>query len=217
MVTDDDPQNFRDTLVAIGADERFVEWCGERDLASVWAECDRGDWMLWLAARFRVDRRVLVLTVCDCVREVTPVGFLSGRGREAIETVETIEAWCRGEVHIRAVWAAGSSALNRACSNYDSDVSSLEDSEADMAASRACRTCGHRGEGSRKYAAKFAAAVEQAAEVPSVDGGEMSRCGFLKKSASMIRARVPYRILFDGLAARRRRKVLRPRTRRATN
>lgn len=48
-----------DQLRDLGACSDAIAWVGDRDLAAAWAECQRGDWMLWLAARFGVDRRLI--------------------------------------------------------------------------------------------------------------------------------------------------------------
>ena len=43
-----------------------VEWLSDRTLADAWRDCQRGDWLLWLADRLKIERRLLVDTACDC-------------------------------------------------------------------------------------------------------------------------------------------------------
>ena len=52
------PMKFRDRLKAMAACYAATEWVGRRSLARAWAECPRGDWMLWLAARVGVERGI---------------------------------------------------------------------------------------------------------------------------------------------------------------
>lgn len=90
--------SLRSRLADLHACADAIAWVGDRDLAAAWAECPRGDWMLWLASRMGVDRRLLVLAACDCARVVLPRG--DARPRHAIETAE---AWARGEATIEQV------------------------------------------------------------------------------------------------------------------
>lgn len=42
-------------LTAMGACKDAIEWVGERDLKTAWAECERADWMLWLAGNMAIE------------------------------------------------------------------------------------------------------------------------------------------------------------------
>src|SRR6185312_14287196 len=71
------------------------------DPAKAWAECQRGDWMLWLIGKqitsppWSDDRKPLTACALDCaltVRHLWPESQ-----REVIgAAVETLQAWCRG-------------------------------------------------------------------------------------------------------------------------
>ena len=94
---------LRDRLIKMGACEDAVAWVGDRDITAAWAECDRADWMLWLAGRV-VARPLVVLAACACARTVlryVPDG--EDRPRVAIETAER---WARGEATIAEVRSA---------------------------------------------------------------------------------------------------------------
>ena len=58
-----------DWLRERGAHHDVVEWATpfENDLARLWAECPRGDWLLGIAARAEVDSRALVRAARACV------------------------------------------------------------------------------------------------------------------------------------------------------
>jgi hypothetical protein len=86
----------------------WVEARLDRTLAELWAECPRGDWMMWLAAHLGVDRRRVVLAACDVVEPVlahVPAG--EERPRRAIEVARR---WARGEATADEVGAAADDA-----------------------------------------------------------------------------------------------------------
>ena len=95
-------------LTELGACSEAVTWAGRKTHKQAWETCKRGDWLLWIADRFDVDRKLLVLAACGCARTVlkyVPVG--EDRPRIAIETAE---AWTRGEAMIDQVRSAADAA-----------------------------------------------------------------------------------------------------------
>ncbi len=82
-----------------------VQCVGDRDLASAWRECPRGDWLLWLAARLLPRPRV---TLAACAGALLVLHLVpSGEERPRI-AIETAEAWVRGEATIEQVTTAAS-------------------------------------------------------------------------------------------------------------
>ena len=101
---------MRDRLIKMGACEDAVAWVGERDIAAAWAECERADWMLWLAGRV-VAREPVVLAACACAR--TALQYVpAGEDRPQL-AIETAEAWARGEATIAEVRSADAAAARR--------------------------------------------------------------------------------------------------------
>jgi hypothetical protein len=94
---------LRDRLVKMGACEDAVAWVGDRDITAAWAECDRADWMLWLAGRV-VARPLVVLAACACARTALRY-VLAGEDRPRV-AIETAERWARGEATIAEVRSA---------------------------------------------------------------------------------------------------------------
>ena len=89
------PLPYIDRIADLGACSEALDWLrAERhpDLATAWAVCPCGDWMLWLAGRLagppgHPSRVLLVLAACDCAEpalEHVPEG--EHRPRIAIET-----------------------------------------------------------------------------------------------------------------------------------
>jgi len=74
----------------------------------IWESCKRGDWLLWIAARIGVGRKLVVTAACLCAREVLP-RVTAGEDRPLI-AIETAERWTRGEADIAEVRAAAAAA-----------------------------------------------------------------------------------------------------------
>jgi hypothetical protein len=84
-------------------------WAAGRAVAEdSWLACERGDWLLWIAARLGVDRRLVVLAACDCARLALP-RIPDGEHRPRL-AIEAAERWARGEATIEEVRAAASAA-----------------------------------------------------------------------------------------------------------
>ena len=106
---------LRDRLVKMGACEDAVAWVGDRDITAAWAECDRADWMLWLAGRV-VARPLVVLAACACARTALRY-VLAGEDRPRV-AIETAERWARGEAtiaEVRSAYAVAAYAAADAC------------------------------------------------------------------------------------------------------
>jgi hypothetical protein len=93
-----------------GACDEAIAWLAtlpaSATLADVWASCERGDWMLWLAMAAEIDRRLVVEAACDCA-ETALVHVPPGDERPA-RAIAAARAWARGET------TAGSEAAARA-------------------------------------------------------------------------------------------------------
>lgn len=89
-------------LAEVGACFDAREWVRSsrvRSLESAWLKCERGDWLLWYAAKRGVDRRTAVLAACACARLALP----HAKSDLARICIETAEAWARGEATIEQV------------------------------------------------------------------------------------------------------------------
>lgn len=61
----------------------------------LWNICPHGDWLIWIAARIRVDTRLVILAGCDCAE--TALQYIPGRETRPAQTIQVARAWCRGE------------------------------------------------------------------------------------------------------------------------
>ena len=56
-------------LENLDACDDSLEWLsGVNSLQQAWDECKRGDWMLWILANLKADRKKVVLSACGCAR-----------------------------------------------------------------------------------------------------------------------------------------------------
>ena len=109
---------FTFLLKSLGACSEAVQWRGKRDLKTTWAECERGDWMLWLCA-YMADapgwptRPEITSAACDCAElslEIFEKEYPNDkRPRVAIETARK---WVNGEATVEKVRSAAAACAN---------------------------------------------------------------------------------------------------------
>lgn len=74
-------------LTDMNACTEAIEWVGDRDLQKAWEECERADWMLWLAGRSGINLRTLTLVKARCAKLVIHL-MEDERSRKAVEVAE---------------------------------------------------------------------------------------------------------------------------------
>ncbi len=94
-------------LASFHACAESLNWVGDRDLAAAWAECERTDWMLWLAGHARVDRKLLVQVAVACARTALP----HTKDPRVAECLEVVTRWTEGAATIEEVKVARKGAL----------------------------------------------------------------------------------------------------------
>lgn len=77
------------------------DWTPER----IWAECPRGDWLMWLAGQVDIDRRALVLAACDCAELAAPY-WTPDTELACVWAIDAARRWARGETELDEVRAA---------------------------------------------------------------------------------------------------------------
>jgi hypothetical protein len=168
-----------------------VEWLGERDLETAWSECERGDWMLWLATRAGVDRRLLVQAACDCAE--TALQYVPEGEERPRVAVETARAWCRGEATLEEVREAAYADDDAAYADaadaaaYAADAAAAAAYAADAADAAAYAAYAARLDSLRRSADLVRARIS-AADV--ADAAYAARLDSLRRSADLVRARI---------------------------
>lgn len=99
--------NHVEMLKKLDACEVAIEWAKTKpDWETCWAECPRGDWLLWTPG---LDAKKRVLAACACSRLVlhlVPEGDISARA-----AIESAEAWARDGVPIAKRCTSSDTAL----------------------------------------------------------------------------------------------------------
>ena len=74
-------------LKEMSACNEAIGWVGDRTPEQAWNECERGDWMLWIAQKKDVDLRKLTLAKARCSK--LAIHFMKDeRSRKAVEVAE---------------------------------------------------------------------------------------------------------------------------------
>jgi hypothetical protein len=102
-------------LIELDTCSPAVTWAAaQTTYAEAWENCERGDWLLWLAGRLEVDQKLLVKAGCACAR--TALQYVpKGEERPRI-AIETAEAWAEGRATLSQVRAAAAAAAAWAAS-----------------------------------------------------------------------------------------------------
>ena len=61
---------MKELLIKLNACNEAREWASNKSIDEIWATCHRGDWMLWLARKLDIDKRVLTLAKGHCANTV---------------------------------------------------------------------------------------------------------------------------------------------------
>ena len=104
-----------DKLAALNACPDAVEWAKTQpSMKAAWANCERGDWMLWLLAMTkcrRPERRYrgpLVRAACECAR--LSLKYVPKGEKRPLKAIQAVEKWADGKLAIGVVLDAASAA-----------------------------------------------------------------------------------------------------------
>ena len=163
-------RDWLDVLRRINACDDGMEWAeahGALTARQAWEKCERGDWMIYVAANLGVDRELIVTAACDCAGEDQPS-----------RPIETARAWVRGEATIEQVRAAAKDAA--AAAACAASVAFATDLAAFAALSVA----------SAAYACAAAAAAPDADAAAAACADLCSQT--LRKCAGLVRKAIPW-------------------------
>jgi len=107
---------LKSQLTEMSACMSAVNWVNKRGIKTAWRDCPRGDWMLWLAGRLDIDRKLLVLAACDCAE--TALQYVpEGEARPA-KAIQTSRNWCNGTATMKDCCKAAAAAYIAAAAAY---------------------------------------------------------------------------------------------------
>lgn len=187
-------RSFRTWLINNLACLEAKEWVGRRSLRCAWRKCEYGDWMLWLAAKANVDRRVLVFAACQCAR--LSLHHVPKDERRPLRAIETAEAWCQKK-------ATSKKAQKAACSTWISEENSTPSAEAATNSAYLC--CGLVYAHDTKHCASNTA-EEAAAASHLAFHGKLLNCWYrpeylatLRQCADIARTHIPLELVEQGV------------------
>jgi len=133
-------------LSEISACSEAVAWVKStkcRSLESAWKKCERGDWMLWYAAKKAGPvgdkrRKRLVLAACECARLSLPVWEKRYPDDKRVsECIETAEKWAKNEATLEALRVSRQNCYDAAYAVATNNINDASDATSAYAAASA--------------------------------------------------------------------------------
>jgi hypothetical protein len=184
-------------LQSMDACSKAVGWAA--DIACdehAWRACPRADWLLWLATRLSVDRRLVVAAACGCAMTVLPLAH-----EQDLET-------CAHAIATALRWCDGTATHQEVASAYDSAYAA-----AYAAAHSAANAANAAANANAVYATVYATAYAYAANAAyaaydaayAADAAAYAdRAAHHALMADVVRAVIPWWVVADALAEHRR-------------
>lgn len=143
-------------------DPEAVGWAHPygHDVARAWADCPRAPWLVRLAGRLGVERPLLVLAVCDCVR--VALARVSTQGSFTRAAVEAAQRWATGELAAAEVRGPARNAFTYANRPVGGDADGRRWIHATTAAALVARAAAEEESDYDAHVAHVAAAPAQA-------------------------------------------------------
>jgi hypothetical protein len=193
-------EQLKQKLNDLDACSPAMEWLGERDAAQMWAECERGDWMLWLAKRLGVNKRQLTLAkgkVAETVKHL----MKDERSRNAVEVAIRYGYSEATEDELYAADAdaayAAAAAADAYADAYAAYAAAYADADAAYAAAAAAADADDAAYAAYAAAyadadAAYADAYADAAYADADAAYAAARMASLKQSAQIVRDVIPF-------------------------
>jgi hypothetical protein len=144
---------MKELLIKLNACEEAIEWAGDRTIEQIVKDCDRGDWLFWLAKKIGIECQPLTLANGHCANTV----------RHLMENETSIEA-----VDMAIAFGEGRATMeelnNAAAASYAANAASYAANAASYAANAAAGAAYAAEAAARAYAAAYAAYADDAAE-----------------------------------------------------
>jgi len=190
-----DNKKFVTHLKKIGACEEAVEWVKSHDgtSAECWQDCERGDWMAWLAAKTKsVTRRQLVGALADCA--ALSLKYYEAEypdDKRVRECINTCRRYAKGEATDEELKEAAYTAHTAAYAAYTAHTAAYAANAANAAyaAAYAAAYTAHTAAYAAAYTAYATAAAYTAAYAAYADAAAGIKT--LKRCANIFRKHFP--------------------------
>ena len=142
-------------LEKLNACRDAIEWVKTRKSdKDAWMNCERGDWMLWLAKKLDVDDRKLTLAKATCANQVRHLM----KDQKSLDAIDACFKYAKGEITREKLNVYASSAY----AAYYADASAADaDASADASASYAS-SASSASDAAAYYAASASSAADAA-------------------------------------------------------
>jgi len=157
----------------------YVKTC--KSAKDAWMNCDRGDWMLWLAKRLNVDDRKLTLTKATCANQVRHLM----KDQRSLDALDACFRYANGEISRSAldIYDAADAAAAAYSAAYSAAAYSAYAAYAAAAAADSA-------DSAAAAAVAYSAAAELAAAASAYAAADYSAAAYtesLRKSAGICR------------------------------
>ena len=149
------------------------------DINSFWAECHRGDWMLWLAQKVGIERRLLVLTSGHCANTVRHLM----KEERSVNAVDVCIRYGNGEA---------------TDAELDAAVAASVAAAADVAASVAAEAYAYAAAYAAASAAAYTAVAAEADEAYAA-ASVAAKAENRQQTADIVRKHIPVEMIIDKL------------------
>ena len=206
--------SLRKKLLKINACKDGMEWLADQTAPDAWANCKRGDWMLWVASRCGVDLQTITLTKVRCARLVQHL-MQDQRSLHALDVAEQFalgaatreqladaadaaaDAYAYNSATAAAAYAAYAAADGAAYTAYAADAAYAYAYEAAYAPAYAAAAYAYA------YADAYDAATA-AADAAGCAAGYAAGCAAIEKilaqCADICRETIALKVVLAGLA-----------------
>jgi len=189
-------KSTKDILTELGACAEAVKWAGRKTPKKAWETCKRGDWLLWIADKLNVGRKLLVLAACACAR--TALKYVPAGEERPRLAIEAAERWADNPTEKNKVAAAAAWAAARAAAWTAGDAGAAAAARAAAGAAAAARAAA--GAAAAARAAAGAAAAARAAAWTAGDAGAAAWAAAHKDMAKIVRKIIPFSVICKAIA-----------------
>ena len=111
-------KTFHELLTELDACEEAIHWARDMTIEQIVEQCPRGDWLLWLASKVKIDHRKLTLAKGHCANTVRHLM----KDERSLNAVDTAIAYGEGKVAYEELAAASADAAAAYAAYADADA-----------------------------------------------------------------------------------------------
>ena len=186
--------HFRAGLECHDACQPALDWLGDRDAATAWAECPRADWLLWWTAEagMAVPRALLADIVRAALDWACPVSQLSPTWPEVESAVESVIDAMEGRGDLDTAWAAAEATRATRAASAAAEAAASAAAWAASAAAEAARATRAASAAARAAsAAALAARAARAASAAALAAAWAAEAAASTELADLVRRHMP--------------------------